>query len=431
MAQRDWYKLDNVAKIMPSSIEGADTRVFRLVCELKEEVDPDILQRALDKTLPEFPHMNCCLRRGIFWYYLDSWKGEPKVSPEDMPALSPLYITGQKDLLFRLTYFRRRINLEVFHSLADGTGGFVFLTHIVTHYLAEKHGLPIDNLMRNVSSIEEKGSDAFRQYYEGTREYKKMNRKRPRRNFIREMFPTRAYQISGDVDEDLWEHLIEGTVSTGKLIDAAHSYGVTVGIFIVALYVEALLSQMSVHDRRRKIVVSVPVDLRQFYPSATTRNFFGAVQIVYDPERYDGTLESVVSDVRDRFEECLDENSIADTMNSYAALEHNYALKMVPLFLKYPALRGYNFWMKKGVTSSVSNVGKVELPEELMPYVEKFCSFMANRTAFMCISSFADKTVFGIVSCFTNHNVFMRLFRRLSEMGISVELATNDYDMEQ
>ena len=68
MAERKtWYKLDNAAKIIPSSVEGADTRVFRLVCELREEVDPELLQRALDRTLIEFPYMNSCMRRGIFW----------------------------------------------------------------------------------------------------------------------------------------------------------------------------------------------------------------------------------------------------------------------------------------------------------------------------------------------------------------------------
>ena len=37
--QKNWYKLDNVAKIIPSSVEGADTRVFRVACELKDDVE--------------------------------------------------------------------------------------------------------------------------------------------------------------------------------------------------------------------------------------------------------------------------------------------------------------------------------------------------------------------------------------------------------
>ena len=40
----NWYKLDNAAKIVPSTAKGANTRVFRLTCQLTEQVDEDILQ---------------------------------------------------------------------------------------------------------------------------------------------------------------------------------------------------------------------------------------------------------------------------------------------------------------------------------------------------------------------------------------------------
>ena len=39
----NWYELDNAAKIVPSTAKGANTRVFRLTCELTENVDEDIL----------------------------------------------------------------------------------------------------------------------------------------------------------------------------------------------------------------------------------------------------------------------------------------------------------------------------------------------------------------------------------------------------
>ena len=429
-AERGWYKLDNAAKIIPFSVEGADTRVMRLTCELTEPVDPELLQQALDETLPEFPYMRCCMRRGIFWYYLDTWREKAVVREEDLPALSALYMPGHKNLLIRVIYFEKRLSVEIFHVLSDGTGGFIFLVHLLTHYLSEKYGLDYSSLAQNISSITQREEDAFSQFYEGRRELKKHNRKPVHRNFIKEMFPRKAYQIHGEYDMDMRQHLLEGTVPTKDLLETARDWKTTIGVLVVSIYVEAMIAQMSVREMRRPIVVSVPVNLRQYFPSATTRNFFGAIQVTYEPSLYNGTLESVIKEIDREFRESLVEDKIFDTMNSYAALEHNYALKMVPLFVKYPALRYFNYSMKKGVSTSVSNVGKVELPEEMKPYVESFCGYMSGRTAFMCLTSYKDNTVFGITSCFTRHEVFMQFFRRLTELGIPVELATNDYDRE-
>ena len=160
------------------------------------------------------------------------------------------------------------------------------------------------------------------------------------------------------------------------------------------------------------------------------RNFYGTIQVSFDPGSYDGTLESIFSVIKNEFREKLTEDKIFDTMNSFAALEHNYAVKMVPLFLKFFGIRGINYLMKTGVTTSVSNLGTIALPEEMTTYVSHFSGYMSCRKASICLSSYGDRTVFGIVSCFTGHDVFMRLFRRLAELGIPAEVATNDYDTE-
>ena len=69
--RKNWYKLDNAAKIVPSTAKGANTRVFRITCQLKEKVEEEILQRALDEIIEDYPIFNCVLHRGIFWYYLE------------------------------------------------------------------------------------------------------------------------------------------------------------------------------------------------------------------------------------------------------------------------------------------------------------------------------------------------------------------------
>ena len=53
----EWIRLDNAAKIFPPTTNEKDTKVFRFICELNEQVDKDILQQALDKTMIHFPYI--------------------------------------------------------------------------------------------------------------------------------------------------------------------------------------------------------------------------------------------------------------------------------------------------------------------------------------------------------------------------------------
>lgn len=50
-----WRKLDNAAIAFPLVTGRNDSRVFRFYCQLKEDVDPDILQSALDQTMEKYP----------------------------------------------------------------------------------------------------------------------------------------------------------------------------------------------------------------------------------------------------------------------------------------------------------------------------------------------------------------------------------------
>ena len=44
-----WRKLDNAAQAFPAATGKKDTRVFRLYCELKEDVIEEVLQKAVEQ----------------------------------------------------------------------------------------------------------------------------------------------------------------------------------------------------------------------------------------------------------------------------------------------------------------------------------------------------------------------------------------------
>ena len=418
--RKNWYSLDNAAKIVPSTAKGANTRVFRLTCQLKENVDKEMLQKALDEIIEEYPFFNCVLHRGIFWYYLEDSNLKAVVEEETTPACLPLYYPGRKNLLYRVNYYKNRINLEMFHVLADGTGAFMFFKNLITRYLVLKHGIseeikPIDDY-----SIEEKNVDAFKDYYSKQKGLKQ----------LKEMSSVKAYQLSGEIDDNLLPHLIEGTVSSKKFLEFAHNYNTTVGVLCVAIYIKAVIQGMNRPQMKRHIVVSVPVNLRQFFNSGTSRNFFGVINIDYDPSWYDGDIQSIITKVDQDFKEKLSQDSIEKTMNSYAALEHNFGIKMIPLPIKNFGIGFFDRAAKKGVTSSMSNLGQIKMPREVEDYIDSFAAFMTAASQQICVCSYKDKLTFGECSPYKTHRIMLNFFRCLTEMGIEVMIGTNDYDEE-
>ena len=82
MAQT-WYKVDNVAKVFLATTTRRDPRVFRVSCTLTEEVDLDLLNKALRHTAKEWPQFQVTLHRGLFWHYFEATDQIPAARQED------------------------------------------------------------------------------------------------------------------------------------------------------------------------------------------------------------------------------------------------------------------------------------------------------------------------------------------------------------
>lgn len=134
-----WRKLDNTALLFLADNGSRDTKVFRFYCELNEDVVPDKLQQALDRTIERYPLFQSHLRRGLFWYYFEESEQKPEVTEEYKDPCAPIYVRDKKQLLFEVTYYKNRINFEVFHALTDGTGATEFLRELVKQYLLAEH----------------------------------------------------------------------------------------------------------------------------------------------------------------------------------------------------------------------------------------------------------------------------------------------------
>ena len=91
-----WRKLDNAALAFPLVSGKNDTRVFRFYCQLKEMVNGELLQTALDQTMEKYPLFQAVLRKGLFWFYLEHRDIRGNSEAGNGTAMQPPVYPGQK-----------------------------------------------------------------------------------------------------------------------------------------------------------------------------------------------------------------------------------------------------------------------------------------------------------------------------------------------
>lgn len=414
-----WSRLDNAAKIFPSNSSKADSKVFRFSCELKERVDAALLQLALDETMEQFPFYQSVMKQGLFWYYFEDSDLKAVVRPEDKPPCLPLYDAERRSLLFRVLYYDRRISLEIYHALTDGTGALQFLCTLVYYYLLERYPSDFRQHVPELTygaSQSQKWDDSFQKYYEKPEDMPAVPRI---------LWKRKAYHLRGERMPARRLAVIEGRMSLQTLLACSRARGVTLTELQVAVLICSIHEGMRLRDKKNPVVITVPVNLRSYFPSESVRNFFATINISYDFSRQEDSLEAVLNYVRQSLRENLTEENLRKRMNTLCALEHNIPVRIVPLPAKGPVLRIANFFSNRQVTASFSNVGRVTMPEEMERYIRQFGVFSSPNKLQASACSFLDHYVVSFAGPFYHHDVERVFFRNLVRLGIDVVITTN------
>ena len=406
-----WKRLDNAAKIFPAAASGTDTQVFRFSCELKEEVCEKDLQKALDHTLASFSIYRSVMKRGFFWYYLEETERSPAVREEYKEPCGRIYDRNDGGFLFEVTYYGKRVNLEVYHVLSDGTGAMHFLIALVTKYIAIHYGIPEPYLEYDASQSQ-MAKDSFQKYSQ-------------KRSGKKKKFQT-AYHIKGDMFPENRLKIITGTASARQILKEAHAYGATLSVYLCACLMEAIQEEMPLRKRKKPLVVGVPVNLRQYFPSDSARNFFSMTFVSQDYSHETPSFEDLIQTVKESFQKNLTKENLSVAINGYMAAERNVAARLTPLFLKDVCLHYAYRIAEMQSTAAFSNIGRVEVSEKILPYIASFDICAATDKLQLCTCTFGDCLSMSFTSPFISSDIERHFFRRLAESGIDVTVASND-----
>lgn len=412
-----WEKIDNTAHLFPAIAGESMTNVYRISVTLTEEINPEFLQEALDIVLPKFDGINLRMRTGVFWnYFEENGKKAPRVTEESLFPCRYIRPNRNRGYLFSVTYYGCRINLEVFHVLTDGMGGLNFLKELTYQYLRLTH-----------PALREKTGDALSAQTSLNREdsFVKNYRKKKPSGFQTQ----RAYQIRMEKLPAGEFGVICGYMPLERLKEAAHRHEVSineylVGTFIWSVYRECLKGMPG----GRPIRVAVPVNLRPYFDSVTTKNFFVMVSAEFAPEEESYSYERILQIVRDSLRAQINKEHLEDLFSYSVSNQKNVALRMIPLFIKNLGMRLVYDRSALANTATVTNIGNVQADEPYQPYIHMFQAFIAmskGQRLKGTIASYNGMLAFTFSSVYADTSVQKRFFRSIVEDGVSVEVETN------
>lgn len=418
----DWYKLDLSAIVYPTLQRRDFSSVYRLSALLKEEIDPQVLQTALDRVMPRFPTYKSALRKGVFWRYLEpNNRPGPFVRKDVKNPCQPMSFKAENRYLVRVYYYRNRISMEAHHSLGDGTGGMCLLQTLIAEYLRLKHHVAIPNegsvLDIDAEPDPEELEDAYMRYANA-----KVCPPRPEE---------KTYRVRGTKEPFYTLNIIDGIMSVSQVLSAAKRYNASITEYLNSVLIYALLRKQEEewHFSLRPVKIAMPVNLRRFFPSKTLRNFITMIYPGVDPRLGEYSFEEIVTQVHHYMRYYVNEKFLRGDITTNARTQSHPLIRIVPLYLKdFVVKRFYMRVQDRNSSAGLTNMGRLQVPEEMKPYIERFDIYMgqpfSNRTN-CAVISFEDVLTVNFASSIVETDVERYFFRKLVQDGIHVRIESN------
>lgn len=417
-----WDGLDNAAKLFPAVTSTRNPNVFRITAVLREEVEPAVLQTAVEKALAIMPSFAVKLQRGLFWYYFDVNSEHPVVREERDWPCKPIYRARERGFLFRVLYYKKRISFEIYHALSDGMGATQFLTLILYCYynIKDPEGVPEEYIRREADRIaRDFDEDSFQHAAgEGVWTLKKEREREP------DAFRLTGYRYDGDRLGAL-----TAAVPVDALLAEARACGASLSEYLTALLVWSIYNTAYRRSsRHRPIVISVPVNLRGMFDSITLRNFFGHMNIPVHPGRGD-TFESVLAVTREQFKRCLNREYFERQITGHVSIERIPGVRFVPLFIKDMIMRANFRRALTKYTCTFSNLGRMTLPPMIEDRVERFELLIGSSYSHpkkLSLISYQNVLSLTFSSTMDDNSVEQFMLSFLADRGIPVTVSCNE-----
>lgn len=392
-----WRKLDDQGKIYSLAVNKKDTSIFRLSVILKDEIEKEILQKALEITLEKYKVFKVKMRKGLFWHYFEENKKEPIISIENEYPFHKINTEENNSYLFKVTYFERKINIDFFHTLTDANNGTEFFKEMIYRYIEIKYNINGNYLYEN-QILKDTENSYIKNY---------------KKNLTKSVSEPKAYLIKGEELENGKVGINHFTINLDELKKCAKNNESSISMYLVAMIAYSIYkTNYRIYDGKRPINICVPINLKKYFPSDTKSNFVSymivSLKLNYNQEY---SFNEILNLVKKEFEIKLKLDKIVETMSSNGKIINNPFVRIVPLIIKRTLVVLGSLNVKRQFTTTFSNIGKIEIDDEYDKYIENFFVILAP--------DWAEKIRCGV--CSYKSNLLVTFGTNLNSSSIEIE----------
>jgi len=353
------YAIDNSAILYLALMRRTHTNVYRFAMTLKHDVDPALLQQAVDHTYKRFPTIIAGFRPGFFQYTMVPAAKAPVVRP-DPGCLVTMTRQEIETCAYRVFYSGREISFEAFHAVTDGYGAIASFTTLVAEYLRLRHNMEIPVCQTLRSLEDEPMAHELEDSYVTRHSGKPLH------------LPSRySYQLPGAYS-DSCVHTCVRTYPTERVVAAARGQGVSLTALLSGVMASSIMEVQSRHRKKLLPVrIMVPVDLRRMFRSTTLRNFILYALPTMEPVDAKLPLRELLHRFHVQMKEQLDPKRMASIMAYNVRGQASFLFRAVPRALKCAFMRTiYKYFGESNSSITLTNIGNVTLPDEMAPHID-------------------------------------------------------------
>lgn len=394
-----WRKLDDQAKIYSLSQNINDTSIFRLSVILNDKINQQILEKAVELALETYKAYKVKMEGGFFWYYLDENKKKPVVTEENDFPFQKINTPENNDYLFKVTYFDKKINLELFHTLTDGNSGSKFFREIICRYLELRYPKKLKQVEPSEQKILFDSENSY------IKNYKK--------DINKAYNPPKGYMLKGKEFPQGVVGINHFSIKLAKIKKIAKDNNCTLSVLLVAMLTYSIYKGNYETSRDKKpLNVCIPIDLKNYFSSDTISNFVSYMVVSLNlKKKQNYTFKDFLKKVDDEFKKKLKHDKIVETMSSNGKMLNSIFVRVVPLVLKRIMVILGTLEFKRHFSTTFSNIGIFEIDDKYKEYIEDYYFILAP--------DWSEKLRCGVVSF--KDNLVMTFGTSLQESKIETE----------